>query len=610
MILDAFPLALVALAAPLASAGTLALANRGPVPPGNTTTGKPFTENGLGTPGVLFNWTFPSYSPQVWFQRGPLPIYETTYAWLDYDASLIALNITADQISRVWVTMEIPGTHMWAFGSVTQSTAPGALAPGVGMGPEFKIPTPRIDLAGPTLVEMEWPDFGSRHINLVLVPGGALNLTSFVWTMGALTDDSVKTIDDVPKTTVPFVRDGAANKDIGFRLSRGTTSPRTTVPGLADTPHLFLSTSAEMYIPLPANSTFVVLNGSIGPDTDEVIMAFTPPAMAFPRWTDPGNWRRYNCTRPFTANVDLIVWPLDPTIKYEFYLKLSEQSAGLRLYSLTTWGMSKNGTEGEGGVSGGDNGGSSSDAGSGSPSSSPSVSSPKTSNAGSIAGGVVGGVVGVALLGALFWWLWRRKSKAQGKPSKRADLVELASKPSSTVSLSEASHATHRVGQPLPAADRPTLTPFTDFALSPLRYDGASAARPGPHEEDTASSFSATLPASTPRGRFGLSLRTDDIAERPQSLGSAVPKSALTSAPHTPFGDDAAGQPEVDAGPLPARPPPTYNPNWTSSNQSPSTRTTPTDSTGNTLAYDSMKLAILLERQEEEERRSRDGRDR
>lgn len=151
------------------------------------------------------------------------------------------------------------------------------------------------------------------------------------------------------------------------------------------------------------------------------------------------------------------------------------------------------------------------------------------------------------------------------------------------------------------------MAPYTDFALSPNSY-GASAARPGPAETaTTSSSFSATMPVVTPKSRFGLTLRTDvsrpnDLLS-PASAVSSAPKSALAQSPFDTPEVGAPADPEVDAGPLPVRPPPSYDPSW-------SAAPTPTESTGTAGAYESLKLAILLEREEEEgPSRDADGED-
>ncbi|WOO80437.1 uncharacterized protein LOC62_03G003955 [Vanrija pseudolonga] len=127
---------------------------------------------------------------------------------------------------------------------------------------------------------------------------------------------------------------------------------------------------------------------------------------------------------------------------------------------------------------------------------------------------------------------------------------------------------------------------------------GASAARRDPHATaTTSSSFSATMPAVTPASLFGLTLRTHDISQphdllSPASAVSSAPKSALAQSPFDAPEVGAPADPEVDAGPLPVRPPPSYDPSW-------SAAPTPTESTGHTAAYESMKPAILLEREEE-----------
>lgn len=146
----------------------------------------------------------------------------------------------------------------------------------------------------------------------------------------------------------------------------------------------------------------------------------------------------------------------------------------------------------------------------------------KSNNAGAIAGGVVGGVLGLALLAALAFFLARRRRR-RTPPSEPGEKM-----------LVDESHA----------PEESPISPFIDTKIGSTDYLGAKGALVSPAGAARAS------PTESTDGSWAAGTLSAISRARPSS----------TTAPESPLSTPL--DPELDAGPVLERPPPTYNPAW------------------------------------------------
>ncbi|WOO80224.1 uncharacterized protein LOC62_03G003736 [Vanrija pseudolonga] len=237
------------------------------------------------------------------------------------------------------------------------------------------------------------------------VVDGPVSITGMTITTGLKTQ--APTMDEVKVKSANFILDDGTFNAVDFLYGRG--SDWVVDPGIGGVngqPFVSYPTIRpgrqpagqfqQILVPVPANTSFFMINGTTGPDRDILGVGFNvdPPEQtsifygvnATTKWVTPG----------------ILYWaPLDPAVQYNLTLQGNEIHGGnISLHSVTFY----SGLWGDGSVNAsavGDN-------------------PKKKSNTGAIVGGVIGGVVGLGLLGMLAFWLYHRRAADNAEKKKWA----------------------------------------------------------------------------------------------------------------------------------------------------------------------------------------------
>lgn len=220
-----------------------------------------------------------------------------------------------------------------------------------------------------------------------------------------------KSIDELNKTTLPFATAGKLSDHPAFYFRTWdadsndtwvTTSTYAQRQRDGSSP-IFAALSREceaaasplggeaggaVWVDVPANTSFIVVNGSRGPDFGFMHVGGTPIDGYVPIQTD---------TEQATYSADQMIWwrSLSPQVKYN--ISLGCNGTPQRPLFLTSVTFYKD-----------------------------MPPEPKKNHTGAIVGGVVGGVGGLLLiLGVLAWWLRRKKRREHQKMQDEEDKFEI-----------------------------------------------------------------------------------------------------------------------------------------------------------------------------------------
>ncbi|WOO80491.1 uncharacterized protein LOC62_03G004013 [Vanrija pseudolonga] len=282
-----------------------------------------------------------------------------------------------------------------------------------------------------------------------------------------------------------------------------------------------ITSGQAINVTIPASTAFVALNGSVSPSGGTLLASLDP---APPAWISTDPTARLSTKNPWQANTTLFASILDPGVSY--VLRLSAEDGAVALSTISYYAGNAN-------VKGGT-------ALNATPSivpEPPTTSAPgasggahkaNKSNAGAIAGGVVGGVLGLALLAALAFFLVRRRRRST-PPSERSEkmLVDDVHPPEET-----------------------PVSPFIDTKITSADYLGAKGSLGAGADAAGAGTGARASPTESTDGSWAAGTLSAISRARPSS----------TTAPESPMSSPL--DPELDAGPVLERPPPTYNPAW------------------------------------------------
>lgn len=94
--------------------------------------------------------------------------------------------------------------------------------------------------------------------------------------------------------------------------------------------------SVQITIPIPLNTSYVVINGTGGPAQSEYYVTFDPPAVLTPVYA---NQTHGIATSPWVAPAVLAVTPLNPEIQYTLRMSgLKPAPNDLAIHSVTSYG--------------------------------------------------------------------------------------------------------------------------------------------------------------------------------------------------------------------------------------------------------------------------------
>jgi hypothetical protein len=91
---------------------------------------------------------------------------------------------------------------------------------------------------------------------------------------------------------------------------------------------------AKITIPIPYNTSYIIINGTGGPAQAEYFVEFDPPASLTPVHM---NQTTGVATSPWVAPAVLAVTPLDPSIQYQLAFSAQGQ-ADIAIHSVTYYG--------------------------------------------------------------------------------------------------------------------------------------------------------------------------------------------------------------------------------------------------------------------------------
>ncbi|KAL1412104.1 hypothetical protein Q8F55_003103 [Vanrija albida] len=241
---------------------------------------------------------------------------------------------------------------------------------------------------------------------------GMLALTSTTVMTGMVAEAS--TFDQVPLRVEPVVSNGNINpmfektgewkveNHIGGVGGQDQIAYDHAVSGSAD---------AVLKTKLPPGTSFLVLNGTTGPDYDKLYLNLQPPPPLTPKSYT------YLMTKDKWVSKSLLYFtPLDPTFNYTLTLAPGDNSS-VSLHSLTLYsgvGVGSNSPQAFGGLGTTDQLGVQ------------HTPLKKPVNKGAIIGGVVGGVLGAILLAILGFWAVRKYRRRHIAPLRfeRADEMQ------------------------------------------------------------------------------------------------------------------------------------------------------------------------------------------
>ncbi|WOO80223.1 uncharacterized protein LOC62_03G003735 [Vanrija pseudolonga] len=191
-------------------------------------------------------------------------------------------------------------------------------------------------------------------------------------------------IGSVPTRIERIVQNGAINS---FFTKRGSWSVVDSIGGVGGQdkisfPHVVGSGDAQLTATLPRNVSFLVINGTTGPNYNEAFINVSPAPPMTPR-----SFSHTGTKDKWVAESIFHVTPLDPRLIYTLTLAPGANStvafSSIEMYSGVGTGNSASAFDELG------------------------TTAKNPVSKGAIAGGVVGGVLGLALLAALGFWLFR-----------------------------------------------------------------------------------------------------------------------------------------------------------------------------------------------------------
>ncbi|BEI80774.1 hypothetical protein CcaverHIS002_0113030 [Cutaneotrichosporon cavernicola] len=212
---------------------------------------------------------------------------------------------------------------------------------------------------------------------------------------------NASTWDQVPVSYEDFVLNGAPNPR--FIVSDSESSrwrPENRRTAVNDGPsvvtELVAGNSSTITVPIPRGTTFVFINGTLGPDRGQALVKWNPPPPFFPS----EGWY-FSATCAWSAPAMLYAKYLDPDKEYNLTIQtLSSElhnitAIGLHMLAYYSASANENSTSQE---------------------ATPGTETATTSGRGKIIGGIVGGVLGALSLAAIFAFFWlRRRARAKAR---------------------------------------------------------------------------------------------------------------------------------------------------------------------------------------------------
>ncbi|GMK57435.1 hypothetical protein CspeluHIS016_0402690 [Cutaneotrichosporon spelunceum] len=218
------------------------------------------------------------------------------------------------------------------------------------------------------------------------------NVRGFVVTTALWSD--AETFDKVPQSTAWFVVDGKPNSQFKVDESVWTVNTSTIYDDYTrrNVSELFCprgDQNANVTIHVPLRTSFVVLNGTVGPDRSGPSYHWTPVP---PGWR-PSDMQSGGARSPWVSGQLLHAQRLDPDVNY--VLDVTQSTLGnVHLDTVTFYSANHTG-------------------------------SPAKSDVGPIVGGVVGGVCGALVLTLLcfYWCFWRPRKhrEREGEATQNTD---------------------------------------------------------------------------------------------------------------------------------------------------------------------------------------------
>ncbi|BEJ17668.1 hypothetical protein CspHIS471_0610690 [Cutaneotrichosporon sp. HIS471] len=254
-----------------------------------------------------------------------------------------------------------------------------------------------------TLVSVDGRSWGMHNLIMKAV-GPARSYSVHGATIRTQLLSNASTWDQVPVSYEDFVLNGAPNPRFIVTDSESSRwrpeNRRTAVnDGPSIVTELVAGNSSTITIPIPRGTTFVFINGTIGPDRGQALVKWNVPPPFFPS----EGWY-FSATCGWSAPAMLYAKYLDPDQEYN----LTIQTLSSELHNITNIGLHMlayySASANEASTSEG---------------AAPSTETATTSGRGKIIGGVVGGVLGALILVAIFAFFWFRRRRAGAKARTR-----------------------------------------------------------------------------------------------------------------------------------------------------------------------------------------------